>query len=116
SLVDETFFEFETSALSGIASASLTFTIESWPPGNNVVIARTFDLSHYAGSGMPDLSRSDSGQYIETLFIEAQPAINQRRSKTFSLDVTALLAGAIAGNQTHIGFRLHHPVDVTPGS
>ncbi len=116
SLVDETFFEFETSALIEIVSASLTFMMDSWPPGNNILIARTFDISHYAGSGAPDLARLGSGQYIETLFIEAQPAVNQSRRKTFSLDVTSLLADAVASNQTHLGFRLHHPVDVTPGS
>jgi hypothetical protein len=115
-LTDETFFEFDASALAGIANASLTFTISSSAPGNDLLIARTFDISHYAGSGIPDLTRFASGQYIETLAVEAQASYHQSRVKTFSLDVTALLAAAVANNQSHIGFRLHNPVDVTPGS
>jgi hypothetical protein len=114
--IDETFFEFDASALAGVANASLTFTVRSSAPGNDLLIARTFDISHYAGSGIPDLARFGSGQYIETLAVEAQASYYQSRIKTLSLDVTALLAAAVANNQSHIGFRLHHPVDVTPGS
>ncbi len=115
-LDDETFVEFDLSSLAQINSATLHFTIESSPPGNGLLIARTFDLSRYAGSGLPDVARFGAGQFIETLAVPAQPAPNAGQVQAYALDVTAIVASHLAGGSGTLGFRMHHPTDVTPGS
>jgi hypothetical protein len=113
---DETFVEFDLAAFDHVQKATLQFTIHSSPPGNNVLIARTFDISRYAGSGMPDSARLGQGTLVHTLFVEAQVSPNMGRVKQFSFDVTPQAASILAGGMPVIGFRMHNPKDITPGS
>jgi hypothetical protein len=113
---DETFLEFDVSPFNDAHLALLRFEIRSFSPGNNTRIARTFDVSAYAGEGAPDFAKFGGGQFVGTLFVEEHPAPNQSRFKTFTLDVTALVDEAISSSQRYVGFRLHNPLDMTPGS
>ena len=113
--LDEAFFEFPIGALSAATSVVLAFEIEN-PPGNQLSIERTFQLSTYAASGVPALSRLGGGQFAAEFFIAGGPQTNMSRRQIFSIDVTAQIAASVANGDAAIGFRLHTPNDVTPGS
>lgn len=113
--LDEAFFEFPINALPAATSVVLTFEIEN-PPGNELSVERTFQLSTYAASGIPSLSRLGGGQFAAEFFIAGGPQTNMSRRQIFSIDVTAQVAAGVANGDAALGFRLHTPNDVTPGS
>jgi hypothetical protein len=112
-LVDETFFEFDLSSVPTGQSAVLEFLMLSLISPEPV--ARTFDVSTYSGSGVPDAVRHGQGTFFQTLLFEAPTPPYADQLKLYSLDVTAL-ASAAAGGAATLGFRLHNPVDLTAGS
>lgn len=113
--VDEAFVEFPLAGLGGATGASFSFEIEN-PPGNQLIIDRTFQLSTYASDGVPSLSRLGAGQFISTSAIAGGATINSSRRQTFNIDVTPYVVAGIAAGDTAIGFRFHTPADITPGS
>ncbi len=117
-LVDETFIEFDVGLLTPGKRTTLAMRILSPPPGNGVLVARTFDVSSYIGTGTPDLFRFGMGDYLARLSVDTQPGPYQGTLQTVSLDVTSLVSAAIAGTNhlLFLGFRLHDTADVTPGS
>lgn len=113
--LDEAFFEFPIGALSPATSVVLAFEIEN-PPRDQLSVERTFQLSTYAASGVPSLSRLGGGQFAAEFFIAGGPQTNMSRRQIFSIDVTAQVAAGVANGDAALGFRLHTPNDVTPGS
>lgn len=113
--VDEAFVEFPLVGLGGATTASLSFEIEN-PPGNQLSIDRTFQLSTYASDGVPFLSRLGAGHCVSTFAIAGGATVNSSRLQTFTIDVTPHVVAGIANGDTAIGFRFHTPTDVTLGS
>jgi len=105
SLIDETFIEFDLASLGAAYNANLELKVLDERK------ALTFDVSTYYGSGNPSLSRFGTGTFLTTLSLEPY-----MRRRTYTIDVTSQVSTAIAGGHSFLGFRLHDPAGIPPGS